>query len=117
MSLFLETENTLITDSNKEFIYNIEDKNQNKSIGTIGYTIISTMNEYQLIELIYDFKEITFIYEIIDNFIGYLIREKNVLKINIKVSDKDIEMILKKIGFVLVDNTNYKITKPIYLKR
>ena len=83
--------------------------NKDLVLGKINYKIISTMNEYKLIELDFD----TFDYLVVYNFIEYLIKEESVLKIIVK--NNNIE-ILNKLGFVS-DKDAYKLTKPMFLQK
>ena len=97
---------------NKDNYYEIYYKDIN--IGNIGFDIISTMNEFKLVELKCEFIDYTDSVNCIKSFVEYLIKKEFVLKIIINCTD-NLKEVIEEVGFALVKDSEYKMTKPMFL--
>lgn len=103
----------------KAYFYQITKNDE--IIGTIGYDVISMINEFKLAKLHLAISNLDYLNEALSLLLSHAILNNFVVKMVCHTNDENILKRLKMNKFIFEKNINelveYKITKPLYLAR
>ena len=103
----------------KAYFYQITKNDE--IIGTIGYDVISMINEFKLAKLHLAISNLDYLNEALSLLLSHAILKNFVVKMVCHTNDENILKRLKMNKFIFEKNINelveYKITKPLYLAR
>lgn len=103
----------------KAYFYQITKNDE--IIGTIGYDVISMINEFKLAKLHLAISNLDYLNEALSLLLSHAILNNFVVKMVCHTNDENILKCLKMNKFIFEKNINklveYKITKPLYLAR
>ena len=103
----------------KAYFYQITKNDE--IIGTIGYDVISMINEFKLAKLHLAISNLDYLNEALSLLLSHAILKNFVVKMVCHTNDENILSCLKMNKFIFEKNINelveYKITKPLYLAR